>query len=57
MLFKLKGTDNPGFSTPFSEFIRTASSETKKKVYSKVLQRASENQNGLIARTNQKLQR
>jgi hypothetical protein len=41
-------------STPFSEFIRTASSERKKKVYSKVLRRASESQNEVIARANKK---
>ena len=41
-------------STPFSEFIRTASSEEKKKVYSKVLKRASELQNEILARVNKK---
>ena len=41
-LFKFKD-DHPTVvsSTPFSEFIRTASSEDKKKVYSKVLKRAT----------------
>ena len=41
-------------STPFSEFIRTASSEEKKKVYSKVMKRASEQQNEILARINEK---
>jgi hypothetical protein len=41
-------------STPFSEFIRTASSEEKKKVYSKVMKRASEQQNEILARINKK---
>jgi len=44
----------PLSSTPFSEFIRTASSEEKKKVYSKVLKRASEQQNEILARVNKK---
>jgi hypothetical protein len=44
----------PVSSTPFSEFIRTASSEEKKKVYSKVLKRASEQQNEILARINKK---
>lgn len=37
-------------STPFSEFIRTAKSDEKKKVYSGVLKRASEAQNEVISR-------
>jgi hypothetical protein len=41
-------------STPFSEFIRTASSEDKKKLYSKVLRRASESQNEVLARVSKK---
>jgi hypothetical protein len=41
-------------STPFSEFIRSASSEEKKKVYSKVMKRASEQQNEILARINKK---
>jgi hypothetical protein len=41
-------------STPFSEFIRTASSEEKKKVYSKVMKRASEQQHEILARINKK---
>lgn len=41
-------------STPFANFIRNASSEEKKKVYSKVLRRASESQNEVIARAAKK---
>jgi len=36
-------------STPFSEFIRNASSADRKKVYAAVLQRATERQNRLLA--------
>jgi hypothetical protein len=53
-LFKSKDASPDVSSTPFSEFIRTASSEDKKKVYSKVLRRASEQQNEIIARANRK---
>jgi hypothetical protein len=54
-LFRFKD-DHPAdvSSTPFSEFIRTASSEDKKKVYSKVLRRASESQNEVLARVSKK---
>jgi hypothetical protein len=41
-LFRFKDAPPEVSSTPFSEFIRTASSEEKKKVYSKVLKRASQ---------------
>jgi hypothetical protein len=37
-------------STPFSEFIRNASSAEKKRVYKRVLEQASESQNRVIAR-------
>ena len=37
-------------STPFSEFIRNASSAEKKRVYKRVLEKASESQNRVIAR-------
>lgn len=36
-------------STPFSEFIRNASSAQKKKVYMEVLRKATERQNAVIA--------
>ncbi len=53
-LFRFKDAPPEFSSTPFSEFIRTASSEEKKKVYSKVLKRASEQQNEILARVNKK---
>lgn len=37
-------------STPFSEFIRNASSGEKKRVYKRVLEKASESQNRVLAR-------
>ena len=36
-------------STPFSEFIRTASSAEKKQVYTQVLKKASERQRKVLA--------
>jgi hypothetical protein len=53
-LFRSKDAPPEGSSTPFSEFIRTASAKEKKKVYSKVLKRASEQQNEILARVNKK---
>jgi hypothetical protein len=38
-------------STPFSDFIRKASSREKKRVYAHVLKKATEKQNSLIIRT------
>jgi hypothetical protein len=50
-LFRSKDApSNDAPSTPFSEFIRNAPAAEKKKVYSKVLKRASESQNEVIAR-------
>jgi len=43
-LFKLRPTQ----SSPFSEFIRTASSAQKKRVYREVLKKATERQNRLV---------
>lgn len=40
----------PKRSSPFSDFIRTASSEEKKRVYGDVLKKATERQNRLIAK-------
>ena len=37
-------------STPFSEFIRNASSAEKKRVYKRVLEKASESQNRVLTR-------
>lgn len=39
----------PVASTAFSDFIRNAKSEEKKKVYSEVLERATERQNETMA--------
>jgi hypothetical protein len=52
--FRSKDAPPEVSSTPFSEFIRTASSEEKKKVYSKVMKRASEQQNEILTRINKK---
>lgn len=38
----------PAQSSPFSEFIRTASSAEKKRVYREVLKKATERQNRLL---------
>jgi len=45
-LFKKKPTE----STRFSEFIRNASSEEKKKVYARVLKSATDQQNEVLLR-------
>jgi len=47
ILFKPKPTD----STPFSEFIRNAKSDEKKRVYERVLKKATERQNRLVSKT------
>lgn len=39
----------PTRSSPFSEFIRTASSQEKKRVYGEVLKKATERQNQVAA--------
>lgn len=40
----------PTTSSPFSEFIRNASSAEKKRVYTEVLQKATERQNRVTAK-------
>ena len=45
-LFKSK----PTRSSPFSDFIRTASSQEKKRVYSDVLKKATDRQNRVAAK-------
>jgi hypothetical protein len=50
MIFR-KSAVKPVESTPFSDFIRNASSEDKKRVYRQVLERASERQNRLLAQS------
>jgi hypothetical protein len=47
MLFKRK--PKTVASTQFSEFIRNASSAEKKRVYKRVLEKASESQNRVLA--------
>lgn len=47
MLFR-KPSVKPVPSTAFSDFIRKASSEEKKKVYKQVLERATERQNRVL---------
>ena len=42
-------TRKPKAVTPFSEFIRNASSAEKKRVYKRVLEKASESQNRVLA--------
>lgn len=46
---KLFSKSKPRTSSAFSEFIRNASSEEKKKVYTKVIERASERQNAVVS--------
>lgn len=47
---KLFGSSNKVASTPFSDFIRNASSAEKKRVYGDVLKKASERQRAQIER-------
>jgi hypothetical protein len=42
-------------STPFSEFIRNASSAEKKKVYMEVLRKATERQNAILTQLKKEL--
>lgn len=49
-MFSLKRKPKAVASTPFSEFIRNASSAEKKRVYKRVLEKASESQNRILAR-------
>ena len=49
MFFKRKS--KAVVSTPFSEFIRNASSAEKKRVYKRVIEKASESQNWVLAQT------
>jgi hypothetical protein len=53
-LFRFKDSPAEVSSTPFADFIRTATSQDKKKVYSQVLKRASESQNEVLARVTKK---
>ncbi len=49
-MFTFKRKSKVVTSTPFSEFIRNASSAEKKRVYKRVLEKASESQNRVLAR-------
>ena len=49
-MFPFKQKSKTVSSTPFSEFIRNASSAEKKRVYKRVLEKASESQNRVLAR-------
>lgn len=52
-MFSRKAAIKPVSSTPFSEFIRNASSAEKKQVYRKVLERATERQNRILGQGTQ----
>lgn len=47
-MFFSKPSVKPIRSTPFSEFIRNASSAEKKRVYTEVMRKATERQNRLL---------
>lgn len=49
-MFSFKRKPKAAASTPFSEFIRNASSAEKKRVYKQVLEKATERQNRVLAR-------
>jgi hypothetical protein len=49
-MFSLKRKSKAVVSTPFSEFIRNASSAEKKRVYKRVLKKVSESQNRILTR-------
>lgn len=49
-MFSLKRKPKAVASTPFSEFIRNAPSKEKKRIYKRVLEKASESQNRVLAR-------
>ena len=48
-MFPIKRKPKTVLSTPFSEFIRNASSAEKKRVYKRVLEKACESQNRVLA--------
>lgn len=49
-MFSLKRKPKAVASTPFSEFIRYASSREKKRVYKHVLEKATASQNRVLSR-------
>jgi hypothetical protein len=50
-MLSLKRKSKAVASTPFSEFIRNASSAEKKRIYKRVLEKASEVQNKVLAKS------
>ena len=48
-MLSLFNKPKPVVSTRFSDFIRNASSEEKKRVYTEVLKKATERQNAVLA--------
>ena len=48
-MFLFKPKVKPVASTPFSDFIRNAKAAEKKRVYTDVMRKATENQNRLLA--------
>jgi hypothetical protein len=50
-MLSLKRKTKAVSSTPFSEFIRNASSAEKKRVYQRVLEKVSESQNKVLLKT------
>jgi len=50
-MFSIKRKSKAASSTPFAEFIRNASSAEKKRVYKRVMEKASESQNRVLAKT------
>ena len=49
-MLSLKRKSKTVASTPFSDFIRNASSAEKKRVYKRVLEKASESQNQVLTK-------
>ena len=49
-MFSFRRKPKVASSTPFSEFIRNASSAEKKRVYKRVLEKATESQNRVLSR-------
>ena len=47
-MFTPSNKPKPAVSTRFSDFIRNASSDEKRRVYAEVLQKATERQNALV---------
>ena len=52
-MFSIKSKPKPLASTPFSDFIRNASSREKKRVYEDVMKKATARQRRVLAEANQ----